>query len=139
MGVNDKLVQALNKSMSLAGQQIRVRYYTTVFDDVYDEAIKLIQSGTNLWTSGLVMPIRGKEGSTESLLLNQGKLIDSDKKMYVNGSLVFTGSTLLVDVQLGSPTGDLYTTIPDGGEMWEAEGIPVYKKLFIRRLTGSLI
>jgi len=85
------------------------------------------------------MPIRGKEGSTESLLLNQGKLIDSDKKMYVNGSLVFTGSTLLVDVQLGSPTGDLYTTIPDGGEMWEAEGIPVYKKLFIRRLTGSLI
>ena len=139
MGVNDKLVQALNKSMSLAGQQIRVRYYTTVFDDVYDEAIELIQSGTNLWTSGLVMPIRGKEGSTESLLLNQGKLIDSDKKMYVNGSLVFTGSTLLVDVQLGSPTGDLYTTIPDGGEMWEAEGIPVYKKLFIRRLTGSLI
>jgi len=139
MGVNDKLVQALNKSMSLAGQQIRVRYYTTVFDDVYDEAIKLIQSGTNLWTSGLVMPIRGKEGSTESLLLNQGKLIDSDKKMYVNGSLLFTGSSLSVDVQLGSPTGDIYTTIPDGGEMWEAEGIPVYKKLFIRRLTGSLI
>ena len=139
MGVNDKLVKTLNRSIELAGTLIRVRYYDTVFDDVYDEATDLIQSGTSLWTSGLVMPIRGKEGSTESVLLNQGKLIDSDKKMYVNGSLLFTGSSLSVDVQLGSPTGDLYTTIPDGGEMWEAEGIPVYKKLFIRRLTGSLI
>jgi len=139
MGVNDKLVKTLNRSIELAGTLIRVRYYDTVFDDVYDEATDLIQSGTSLWTSGLVMPIRGKEGSTESVLLNQGKLIDSDKKMYVNGSLLFTGSSLSVDVQLGSPTGDIYTTIPDGGEMWEAEGIPVYKKLFIRRLTGSLI
>jgi len=139
MGVNDKLVKTLNRSIELAGTLIRVRYYDTVFDDVYDEATDLIQSGTSLWTSGLVMPIRGKEGSTESVLLNQGKLIDSDKKMYVNGSLLFTGSSLSVDVQLGSPTGDIYTTIPDGGEMWEAEGIPVYKKVFLRRLTGSLI
>ena len=139
MGVNDKLVKTLNRSIDLAGTPIRIRYYTNVYDDVYDEAVDLLQSGTSLWTSGLVMPIRSREGSTESLLLSQGKLIDSDKKMYVTGSLVFTGSSLVVDIQLGSPTGDLYTTIPDGGELWEAEGLPIYKKLFIRRLTGSLI
>ncbi len=139
MGVNDKLVKTLNRTMNLAGTPIRIRYYTQVFDEVYDESVDLRQSGVDLWTSGVVMPIRGREGSVESVLLSQGKLIDSDKKMFVAGSLVFTGSSLSVDIQLGSPIGDLYTTIPDGGEMWEAEGLPVYKKQFIRRLTGSLI
>jgi len=139
MGVNTKLTQALNRTMQLAGTQIRVRYYETVFDDVYDEAIELIQSGNSLWTSGIVFPIRAKEGSSESILMSQGKLQDSDKKLYTNGSLALAGSILNVDIQLGSPSGELYAMIPDGGIVYEAEGAPVFKYQFIRRLTGSLI
>ena len=139
MGVNSKLVAGLNKIIDLAGTQVRVRYFNPVYDDVYDEAVGLVQSGNTLWTSGVIFPINNREGSTDSVLLQQGKLIESDKKLYVNGSLAFTGSTQSVDVQIGSPTGDLYTTIPAGGIVQEAEGIPVYKVQFIRRLTGSLI
>ena len=139
MGTNAKLVSALNRTLDLAGTQLRIRYYNPVFDDVYDEATKITQSGTDLWISGIVFPVHGKEGSTESVLMSQGKLIDSDKKLYVNGSLIFTSTNLSVDVQLGSPTGNLYTTIPEGGIMYETEASPVYKKQFIRKLTGSLI
>ena len=139
MGTNAKLVAALNRTLDLAGTSIRIRYYNPVFDDVYDEATELVQSGTDLWTSGVVFPIKSVEGSNESVLMSQGKLIDSDKKLYVNGSLIFTSTNLSVDVQLGSPIGNLYSTIPDGGIMYETESTPVYKVQYIRRLTGSLI
>jgi len=139
MGTNAKLVATLNRTMELAGRQIRIRYYTPVYDEVYDEATELIQSGTTLWTSGVVFPIRGREGSEESVLMSQGKLTESDKTIFVNGSTVFTGTDISVDIQLGSPTGNLYTTIPDGGIVYETEAIPVYKKQFIRKLTGSII
>jgi len=139
VGTNTKLVAALNRTLELAGTPIRVRYYNPVFDDVYDEATELQQSGTDLWTSGVVFPVRGKEGSNESILMSQGKLTDSDKTLFVNGSLMFNSSTLSVDIQLGSPTGNLFTTIEDGGIMYETEATPVYKKQYIRKLTGSLI
>jgi len=139
MGTNAKLVAVLNRTLDLAGTPIRIRYYNPVYDDVYDEATELQQSGTDLWTSGVVFPIKSVEGSNESVLMSQGKLIDSDKKLYVNGSLIFTSTNLLVDVQLGSPTGNLYSTIPDGGIMYETESTPVYKVQYLRRLTGSLI
>jgi len=139
MGINEKLVSALNKTIELAGTQIRIRYFDSVYDEVYDESINLLQSGSDTWISGAVFPVRGLQGSNESVLMTQGKLTDSDKKLYVNGSVSFTGSSQLVDIQLGSPTGNLYTTIPEGGIMHEVEGIPVYKKQYIRKLTGSLI
>jgi len=138
MGTNAKLVHALNRTIELAGTPIRLRYYNTVFDDVYDESIDLIQSGSDLWISGVVFPVRGREGSNESVLMSQGKLIDSDKTLFVNGSIDFTSVSQSVDIQLGSPTGNLYTTIPEGGIVYETEATPVYKKQYIRRLTGSL-
>lgn len=92
------------------------------------------------WISGVVLPLDKREGSEDSVLLQQGKLIDSDKRLYTNGSINYTGSSNIVDIMIGSPTGDLYTTIEDGGIVWGAEGIPVYKKQFVRRLTtGSLL
>lgn len=137
MVVSDRLVATRDNVIKRAGTQIRVRYYDIVFDDVYDEATELTQSGTDLWTSGVVLPIA--DSSTDSLQMPQGKLIDSDMRLYVNGSLQFAGSLQNVDIQVGSPTGDLFTTIPDGGIRYETEGVAVYRKQFIRRLTGSLI
>jgi len=139
MGTNAKLVAALNRTLQLAGTPLRIRYYDTVYDNVYDEATDLLQSGNSLWISGVVFPIHGREGSQESVLMSQGKLIDSDKTLFVNGSIDFNSASQSVDIQLGSPTGNLYTTIPDGGIVYETEATPVYKKQYIRKLTGSLI
>lgn len=138
MGVQDKLIQGLNKSFDLVGTKFRLRYFDITPGSVWDDDVTLVQAGADLWTSGVVMPLRLREGSNDSLLVQQGKLVNSDQRLYVNGSLLFNGSTQSVDIQIGSPTGDLYTTIEAGGITWTAEASPVYKVQFIRRLTGSL-
>jgi len=91
------------------------------------------------WVSGIIQPLDTTEGSKESVLVQQGKLIDGDKKLYVNGSVTFNGSIFKTDVMIGSPTGDLYTTIPDGGIGWSVHSTPIYTKQYIRRLTGSTL
>ncbi len=139
MALHDKLIAGLNRAVELAGVPVRIRYFSVTPGSVWDDEVALTQSGTSLWTSGVVFSLNTRQGSSDSVLLQQGKLINSDKKIYTNGSLLFTGSSHMIDIQIGSPTGDLYTTIEDGGNVKEVQGLPVYKKQFIRRLTGSLI
>ena len=138
MVLSTKLTQALNKAMDQAGTQIRIRYFSQTIGSVWDDELILTLSGNSIWTSGLVMPVRGIDGSSEAVLLAQGKLTNSDKKLFLNGSLMIVGSILNVDIQLGSPNGELYSAIPDGVELWQSDGVSVYKKQYIRRLTGSL-
>ena len=135
MSFANNLQVGLNRIIELAGTQIQIDYFTPVYDDVYDESSSLVISGT-LNTSGVIFPLNTKQGSADSVLLEQGKIIDNDKKLYVNGSLTFTGSDLKVRVTIGT---DTYTTIPLGAIEYEAQGEGIYRKVYIRRLTnGSL-
>lgn len=138
MGFSSSAQNALNRIINQVGTQVRIRYFTVTPGSVWDDEVSLTQSGNSLWTSGIFLPLNAREGSNESVLLNQGKLINSDSRLYVNGSLSFNGSTFMCDIQIGSPTGDLYTTIPLGGIHYKAESNSIYKKQYIRRLTGSL-
>lgn len=139
MGVNSSLIYALNRTIELAGTPIRVEYFKSTIGSIWDDESTYAKSGASVWTSGVVFPLSTREGSNDSNLVAQGKLIDSDKKLYVNGSLALTGSDNAITLMLGSP-GDLYTSVPVGGIMWSAEASPVYKAAYIRRLTtGSLL
>ena len=71
MTVNTKLVSAINRTIELAGTQLRIRYYNPIYDDVYDEETELMQSGTDLWISGVVLPLNSRQGSNDSVLLQQ--------------------------------------------------------------------
>lgn len=127
----------LNNAIRLAGRPIIVEYFSGAVGSVWDDELTLTRTGS-VWTSGVVFPLDTRDGSTDSLLLEQGKLINDDKKLYVNGSLITTGSISQSTIQLGS--GNVYTIIPDGGIVQEVAGTPIYKKLFIRKLTaGSLL
>src|SRR3990167_8812647 len=113
MTISNKLILGLNKLITNAGIPIRIRYYNSIFDEVYDEATTLSLSGT-LWTSGIVMPLATFRGTSEAVLLEQGQITESDQKLFVSGNVSFTGSNLLIDIQLGSPNGQLYSVISPG-------------------------
>ena len=63
MGVNSKLVSALNRTIELAGTQLRVRYFDMIPDDIYDEPVNLLKSGADIWISGVVLPVNTRQGS----------------------------------------------------------------------------
>ena len=60
------LQNGFNKLNRLAGKQIRLRYFTTTIGSVYDDDVTLTQTGNDLWTSGIVLPINATDGSHEA-------------------------------------------------------------------------
>jgi len=122
------------------GQQVRFRYYTQTFVGEYDDDVSYTQSGTDYWTSGLISPIDTRLGGHDALLLQQGKILYDDKKLYVNGSTPTSGLSP-VKIGLGSPIQAEFQIIEEGRDtMWSLEEKPIYKKIYIRFLTnGSFV
>lgn len=136
MSIKDNLQVGFNGLISRAGKPIGITYYSLTVGSIWDDEVILAKSGNTLWTSGIVLPI----GQADSVLVQQGKLLDGDQRLYVTGSLNFTGSEMQVEIQLGSATvtDQIFTTIP-GGFAPEVEDQRIYRKTYIRRLTtGSL-
>lgn len=139
MTTRQKLAAGYQKIIDRAGIQIRVQYFTQVVDDVYDDADYLVQSGTDLWTSGVVFPLSNRPGHSDSILLEQGKLIHTDTKLYLHGSLLLTGSELNVKVSVGSPINSdtNYSIIPPGAVSYSVSNVPIYKVVYIRKIGGT--
>lgn len=136
--VVSRLSDGFLTALSLAGRPIKIQYFTQTTGSVYDDSGPFVQSGADLFISGIVFPLKNREGSEDSVLLEQGKLQDKDKKLYVNGSIDFSNLDHIVKVHLGSPTGEVYSTIPLGGKAPEVASEKIYKKQYIRYLqTGS--
>lgn len=141
MSVSTNLSAGFSKLLEKAGKPVRIKYYSQTIGSVWDDDVVLAQSGGDVWVTGIVLPLSTREGSQEQVLVQQGKLTTNDTKLYVNGSISFAGSILQTRVQLGSPTGDQYTTMPDGVYQAEISGTKIYNKVFLTRITstGSLI
>lgn len=120
------------------GERCRFRYFSVSYGagSYYDDDVTLTKSGNDLWVSGLHFPLNVKDGSTESFLVEQGRLLNNDTKLYIRGDIE---SSKLMKIGLGSPIRHEYSIIPDGINEPKLNGEGVYKKLFIRVLpTGSI-
>ena len=139
MTVQNKFAGAFNSIINKVGTQIKIQYFTQTVGSVWDDDITLTQSGVDLWTSGVVLPLSQQRGSSESVLLEQGKLINDDKKLFIHGSLILTGSEMSISIQTGSPTGDNFTML-DSNIRVDVSNTPIYRKVFLRLIggTGSL-
>ena len=139
MTFKDSLAKGFASIVDKTGKQFMIEYYSQTVGSIWDDDVVLAGAGS-LFTSGVVLPIDTRPGSTDSVLVQQGKLQDNDFRLYVHGSLVFTGSAYQVKIGMGSPVGEEFTTIPLGGIAVEAQGQKIYKKVYLRRLTnGSLL
>lgn len=137
MTLFDELKTDINGILSY-GSQVRLKHYTgSVSDTDFDDAQKLTQSGTDVWASGLMFPVKSTFGSQEALLIEQGKIESKDKKIFVRGDIETTDT---MKIGIGSPPSQEYALIPDGIIAYPPFGDIVYKKMYVRLLpTGSLI
>lgn len=120
----------MNMSTSINIQYVNYYFNSTDYDDV------TIQNITgSVWTSGIIFPVRGKQGSEEAMLIEQGKINTQDKVLYISGGILTNSSGLIIAV--GSPTSENYTLIPAGGFHYNVNGIDVYKKLYIRKILDG--
>ena len=130
------------------GQILRIKYYTETIGgggSYYDDDGTLSKSGNDVWTSGIVQNIGeggfGGKGagfrSHEAFLLEQGKLLANDQRLYLTGSHDMSGAG--IKFGLGSPPPHEFRIIEDGIISYPLQGSDIYHKVFIRRLTnGSL-
>ena len=120
------------------GNQVRFQYFSVSFGagSYFDNAQTLTQSGTDFWTSGLIQPVGGTDSSEDAILLEQGRIKKSDKKIYFNGAISTSGT---FKVGIGSPVQEEYAVIPEGITAWPVGSGIAYKKVFMRFLpNGSL-
>ena len=130
--------QDATASLMTYGQQVRFRYFHVAYDaDYYDDDVTLTRSGTDFWTSGVILPINNARGSDDAVLLEQGKILMNDTKLYITGTVNTSGTWKL---GLGNPIEGEYSLLSEGTKKWNVNQIPIMKKLFVRKLlTGSMI
>ena len=119
------------------GDQCRFRHFTgSVSATGWDDEQTLTKSGNDIYTSGVNLPFNRLEGSADAILLEQGKIKQTDLKLYVEGTIETTST---MKIGLGSPVGEEYSVVPDGIINLPPYGTPAYKKLYLRYLPlGSL-
>lgn len=145
--LKNQLAGAWQKIIVRAGTPLMIQYFTTNIGSVYDDDVSLTQSGTNLWTSGIVLPLARGPGNVDGMLLEQGKLLEGDLKLYLHGSLILGGSEMMMNITVGSPPSadNRYSlSMPlskrFGPYSYSVQNTPIYKQMYIRRIygTGSL-
>jgi len=134
------LIQKFNNGLQY-GEQIRFKYYNQIATGDYDDDTTLTQSGTDFWVSGVVQPINTNQYSSDALLLEQGKILQDDKKLYVEGTVQTSGLGPIKIGLNGSPTTEQYRILEDGQITdWTINGTIIYKKLYLKYLTnGSFV
>ena len=135
MTAQQKFAGAFNNIINRVGTPIKIQRFTSTIGSVWDDDVTLTQTGGDIWTSGVVLPLSHQRGSSESVLLEQGKLIENDRKLFIHGSLILTGSEVSMSIQIGSPTGPNFTML-DTDIRVNVSNVPIYRKVFIREIGG---
>ena len=140
--LSDEVKNGFNEILKY-GEQVRFKYYTQSLGagSYYDDDVSLTQSGTDFWVSGVVQPISNKQFSSDALLLNEGKILLDDKKLYVTGSVQTSGLAAIKIGMTGSPPSQEYQILNEGAiTSWNINGVDIYKKIYVRYLpNGSFI
>ena len=141
MILDTTLANGFAKLVSQAARPLRIRYYTETIGSVWDDERTFVQSGNDLYTSGIVFKIDSVKGSEDSVLLEQGRIRYDDSKIYVSGNMVTTSGAMVCTIAIsGASTVErVYEQIREGANVPQVFGTDIYKKLYVRQLsTGSL-
>ena|SRR3990167_3102496 len=138
MSLKNKFALALNSIINKTGTQIRVRYFTQTVGSVWDDDTSLVQSGNDLWTSGVFLPLSNQVGGADRMLVEQGRIQYDDTKLFMHGSLLLISGNIQLKIHIGSPISPSkeYSVIPPGPIGYSVQDTPIYKFAYIRRIGG---
>ena len=141
MNFGTALVADFNSLINAYGVLVKFTYFNVTFAGAgsgYDDDVSLAKSGVDVWTSGMIFPLTAGAGniSYDGLLMQQGKVLMNDSKLFVPGVVNTSG---IFKVQVGSPSGRVFSTIDTGETAYQVEGTLIYKKLYVRVLTNGSI
>ncbi len=132
--IGSELRIELNGMINSYGKPLRFSYFNYYTNaDSFDDDFDFILSGTS-WTSGIVFPINNNKGSTEAILLEQGKILNNDTTAFIQGDFNTSGT---FRIGIGSPIEGEFGLIPDTIQSYEINGEKVFKQIFLRRLTND--
>lgn len=138
MGYFDEWRTEFINNVNEYGAPIRIRHFTgSVSNSEWDDAQILTQSGNDVWTSGMIMSVDYSRGSRDRLLIEQGKLLQDDKRLFIAGNIETTDT---MKIGLGSPIRQEFSVMENGIIHELSEEQSVYKKIYCRAIgLGSLI
>src|SRR3990167_2523219 len=110
------LTDGLIHQTTLAGNVFRIRYYTDAPGSVWDDERTITSSGASLYISGILLQINGTKGSSDQVLLEEGRIRYNDSKIYVNGSIQTTSGARVFTISTSgtSSTEIVYREITPG-------------------------
>jgi hypothetical protein len=137
--VSDLLQTGFKTLLDNTGQKISIYYYSGAYDSVYDTIGSLFVTRTT-WTSGIVLPLNLREGSSEALMVQQGLLDSNDLRLFISGGVQLTGSETKIKIGLGSPKVAKYTMRTDGVKNPIVSNASIFKKVYLTKLEpGSFL
>lgn len=129
---------SFRKLINWDGRVIRIRYFTNTVGSVWDDDSTWTLSGVNTYVSGLVQSLNLRRGSDDAVLVEQGRILETDKVFFIAGSLDTTSGLRLPTLTI-SGLNQVYRVITDGVNIPTINADNVYKKVYGRIIeTGSL-
>ena len=85
MTIVEDFQSAVQEITTSFAQPVRIKYYCNSFGagSYYDDDVSVTQSGSDLWISGTILPVKNSQGSNDAILLEQGKILYNDPKLYI--------------------------------------------------------
>ena len=128
----------VNHQIKVAGNILRLRYFTETIGSVWDDDRTLAISGNDLYTSGLFQSIDSTKGSADQVLVEQGRIAYTDSKIYIGSQIDTTSGVKVFTIQISGGTNVFQEIIP-GMMMPNYYGNNIYKKCYVRLSNnGSL-
>jgi hypothetical protein len=123
------------------GTPVCIKYFNVSGGSaVYDDNKVLTQSGTDFWTTGFNQELSSRKGSNEAQLVEEGRLLFNDSRLYLIGTVPTSG---IMRVGIGSPTPQQFQVLFEGvaqSPVFDTTAEVAYKLLYVRFLkNGSLM
>lgn len=134
------LTDGLNYVIKIGGQPMRIRYYDdSTIGSVWDDERTITKSGADLYVSGIIQTVNTAKGSSDAFLVEEGRILYSDSKIFIGGSIQTTSGTRIFTIGPSGTADLVFREISPGINVPIYQGIDTMKAVYLRLLAnGSL-